>query len=109
MNLKNVAFGGLAAAFVALASAPVVAQSAAPAVAQSAALTAGEIRKVDADQGKVTIKHEPIQNLDMPAMTMVFRAAKPELLKDVKAGDKVQFRVESVAGAFVVTELHSGH
>ena len=101
MNLKNVAFTGLAAAFMALASAPVV--------AQSAALTAGEIRKVDADQGKVTIKHEPIQNLDMPAMTMVFRAAKPEMLKDVKAGDKVQFRAESVAGAFVVTEIHSGH
>lgn len=68
-------------------------------------LTAGEVRKVDADQGKLTIKHEPIENLDMPAMTMVFKAGKAELLKDLKAGDKIRFRAETVAGAIVVTDI----
>lgn len=73
----------------------------------SAALkfTAGEVRKVDAETGKVTIRHEPIENLEMPAMTMVFKAGKPELLAGVKAGDKIRFRAETIAGAITVTEI----
>lgn len=79
-----------------------------PAAAAAAeALTPGEVRKVDAAQGKVTIKHEAIANLDMPPMTMVFRADKPDLLKDLKAGDKVRFRAESVAGTMVVTQIET--
>ena len=73
----------------------------------AATMTAGEVRKVDPEQGKVTIKHDSIVNLDMPAMTMVFRAEKPELLKNVKAGDKIRFHAESVGGALVVTRIES--
>ena len=51
----------------------------------------GEVRKVDKEQGKVTLRHGPLQNLDMPAMTMVFKAADPKLLDGLKAGDKVKF------------------
>lgn len=69
------------------------------------AMTAGEVRKVDSAQEKLTIKHEPITNLDMPAMTMVFRVAKPDLLKNIKVGDKIQFRAETVTGGIVVTEI----
>jgi len=99
-----------AAAISVAASGAVLAATDAPAGAPtsattaSAKLTAGEVRKVDAEQGKVTIKHEPIGNLDMPAMTMVFKAGKPELLKGIQAGDKIEFRAENVAGAFVVTD-----
>jgi Cu(I)/Ag(I) efflux system protein CusF len=71
------------------------------------AMTSGEVRKVDLDQGKITLKHEAIANLDMPAMTMVFRVAKPELLKDLKAGDKVQFHAESSNGTMVVTYIQA--
>jgi Cu(I)/Ag(I) efflux system protein CusF len=71
----------------------------------AADLTAGEVRKVDTEQGKVTLKHETIKNLDMPPMTMVFRAEKPELLKDLKPGDKVRFAAASVGGSMVVTEI----
>lgn len=78
--------------------------AAAPSAA-AAAMTAGEVRKVDLDQGKVTLKHEPIANLDMPAMTMVFRAQSPELLKDLQVGDKVRFHAESVSGALLVTHI----
>jgi Cu(I)/Ag(I) efflux system periplasmic protein CusF len=72
----------------------------------AAAITAGEVRKVDTAQGKITIRHEAIVNLDMPAMTMVFRASRPELLKDVKAGDKIRFRAESdQANNLIVTRI----
>lgn len=71
----------------------------------AAELTAGEVRKVDTEQGKITLKHEAIKSLDMPPMTMVFRAEKPELLKDLKPGDKIRFAAQSVAGGIVVTEI----
>lgn len=67
-------------------------------------LTAGEVRKVDADQGKLTIKHGPIENLDMPAMTMVFKA-EANLLKGVNAGDKILFRAEQRETGFTVVKL----
>jgi Cu/Ag efflux protein CusF len=78
-----------------------------PAPAPASALTAGEVRKIDAANAKVTIKHEEIKNLDMGAMTMVFRATKPEQLKGLKAGDKVRFRAESDKGALVVTHIEA--
>jgi Cu(I)/Ag(I) efflux system protein CusF len=76
-----------------------------PAAAAATAMTGGEVRKVDTKQGKVTIKHERIANLDMDPMTMVFRATKPEQLKTLKAGDKVRFRADSEKGALVVTHI----
>ena len=65
----------------------------------------GEVRKVDKPQGKLTLRHGPLQNLDMPAMTMVFRAADPKLLEGLKDGDKVKFSADRVNGAFVVTAI----
>jgi len=101
----------LAAAALALAAASgawAAGQAAKPAPAAAAtALTAGEVRKIDAATAKVTIKHERIANLDMDAMTMVFRATKPEQLKALKAGDKVRFHAESDQGALVVTHIEA--
>ena len=68
-------------------------------------LTTGEIRKVDKDTKKLTIRHAEIKNLDMPGMTMLFRVKDPAMLEKVKAGDKVKFRAEMVDGAIVVTEI----
>lgn len=73
----------------------------------SMAMTSGEVRKVDLEQGKVTLKHEAITNLDMPPMTMIFRADSPEMLKDLKPGDKVSFHAESKEGAIVVTHIQA--
>lgn len=67
----------------------------------------GEVRKVDKEQGKVTLRHGPLQNLDMPAMTMVFKAADPKLLDGLKEGDKVKFTTEKVNGAFTVTAIQA--
>ncbi|HSW08011.1 copper-binding protein [Aquabacterium sp.] len=67
----------------------------------------GEVRKVDKEQAKVTLRHGPLQKLDMPAMTMVFKVADPKMLDALKVGDKVKFAAEKVDGAFVVTAIQS--
>lgn len=67
--------------------------------------TDGEVRKVDKEAGKLTLKHGPIANLEMAPMTMVFRVKEPAMLDKVKAGDKVKFKAEKVQGAYTVTEL----
>lgn len=70
-----------------------------------AALTPGEVKKVDKDAGKVTIKHGPLENLGMPAMTMVFRVKDPAMLDQVKEGDKINFAADKVNGAMTVTRV----
>jgi Cu(I)/Ag(I) efflux system periplasmic protein CusF len=78
------------------------------AFAQSLPTVSGTVEKVDTTQGKITIDHGPIKNLDMEAMTMVFRAQDPALLKGVKAGDKVQFTADRVNGQISVTSIKKG-
>ena len=70
-----------------------------------AAATEGVIKKIDKDAGKITIKHGPISNLKMPGMTMVFRAADPAMLDQVKEGEKVKFHVEKMNGALTITKI----
>ena len=65
----------------------------------------GEVTKIDADAGKITIKHEAIKKFDMDAMTMVFKAGDDAMLKQVKPGDKVQFHPDKVNGQFTVTKI----
>ena len=65
----------------------------------------GEILKIDPDQNKVTVKHGPIKNLDMDAMTMVFAVADPAMLKAVKAGDNIKFEVDRVNCRLTVTKM----
>lgn len=74
---------------------------------KSAAATAaeGEVRKIDKENQKITLKHGDIKNLDMPGMTMVFQVKDPAMLEKVKAGDKVRFKAEKSNGAIVVTDL----
>ncbi len=70
-----------------------------------AEMSEGEVRKVDKDAGKLTLRHGEIKNLDMPPMTMVFQVKEPALLDKVKAGDKVKFRAEKSGSGYVVTAL----
>ena len=67
----------------------------------------GEVRKVDKEQGKVTLKHGPIASLDMPGMTMVFKATDPKLLDALKQGDKVKFAASTVNGVLTVTAIEA--
>ena len=87
----------------------------APALGQSpagrdfaGALSDGEVRKVDREAKKITIKHGPLQNLDMPPMTMVFQVKDTAMLEQVKAGDKVKFFAEKIGGQFTLTRIQAG-
>ena len=98
--------------FVALAIAafgiiyePIVVHATNHSVSVAAHLTDGEIRKVDKDAKKLTIRHGPLENLNMPAMTMVFQVKEQSMLDSVKAGDKVRFSADKVGGAYTVTHL----
>lgn len=117
--MKNSSTPFLLAAFIALSMSSLAVQaqtSAAMPPASSAssnsgssaneALTEGEIRKVDLEQAKLTIKHGEIKNLAMPGMTMVFRVKDAAQLATLKAGDKIRFRAERGNPGYVVTELH---
>jgi Cu/Ag efflux protein CusF len=79
--------------------------TATPAV--SIKLTSGEVRKIDTEQGKLTIKHEAIENLQMPGMTMVFKATDSAMLQKLQVGDKIQFAAEKANGAIVVTNIQA--
>ena len=68
-------------------------------------MTDGEVRKVDKDAGKLTIKHGEIKNLDMPGMTMAFAVKDKALLDKVKSGDKIKFKVVMEGGNMVVTDI----
>ncbi len=73
-------------------------------------LTSAEIRKIDVEAKKITLKHAPIKSLDMPAMTMVFQIKDSELLDKssaFKVGDKIMFSAQQIQGAFVVTQLEA--
>ena len=88
------------------AGAPMAAASAAATTTKSdLPLADGEIRKVDMESKKITIKHGEIKNLDMPGMTMVFGVKDPAILDKIKAGDKVKFSAEKAGGAIVVTDI----
>ncbi len=70
--------------------------------------TAGEVRRIDRDQGRITLRHGEIRNLDMPPMTMEFRLREAAQAEGLKPGDKVRFKAAKDGSAFVVTDLQRG-
>ena len=70
-----------------------------------ASMTEGEVRKIDKEARKITLKHGDIKNLDMPGMTMVFQVRDPALLDKMAAGDRIRFTAEQQQGAYVVTRV----
>ena len=76
------------------------------ALAQS--MITGQVTKVDQSAKKITIKHGPLPKLDMnEGMTMVYVAPNPNMLKAVKAGDKVNFDAERVNGQLTLTRIEN--
>ena len=65
----------------------------------------GEVEKIDDSTGKIQLKHDAISNLGMGAMSMVFKASDPAMLKTVKVGDKVNFQADKVNGQITVMKI----
>ncbi len=112
-NFQHILIAAATAA-VAAASLPVYAQNhshghdapTVKAVADNAAeMSEGEVRKVDKAGKKITLRHGPLKNLDMPPMTMVFHVSDPALLDKVKAGDKVRFVASNPEGKLTLTQI----
>ncbi|PZP90223.1 MAG: RND transporter [Variovorax paradoxus] len=93
-------FSGLVSAQQATTAASTAAPTGTP-------LADGEIRKIDKENQKLTIKHGPLKNLDMPGMTMVFQVQDPAVLEKLQVGDKVQFTADKIDGKFTVTTLEA--
>ncbi|RJP65641.1 MAG: copper-binding protein [Comamonadaceae bacterium] len=76
--------------------------------AAAPSMTDGEIRKIDKENSKITIKHGEIKHMDMPPMSMVFNVKDKAMLDKVQVGDKIQFIVIQEAGKMVVTDIKPG-
>ena len=74
-------------------------------VAAMPALTDGEVKKIDKDAGKITIKHGEIKHMEMPGMTMVFVVKDKALLDTVSVGAKIRFMAANENGRMVVTDI----
>ncbi len=72
---------------------------------EMATRTEAEVRKVNKDQGKITLKHGDIKNLNMPGMTMIFKIKDPAMLNGIVPGDNVTFTADRINGDIVVTSL----
>lgn len=68
-------------------------------------MTDAEVRKIDVRTGKLTLRHERLENLDMAPMTMVFGVQDPAWLSTLKVGDKVRIAVERLDGVLTVVAL----
>ncbi len=84
---------------------PLHAEPVTPPTVQASAMSEGVVRKIDTANAKITLRHGPLANLDMPPMTMVFRVQPPELLNGIKVGDKVKFHADDPNGVFTVTAI----
>jgi Cu(I)/Ag(I) efflux system protein CusF len=92
--------------FLHIAGAALAAAFLVTAVTAQEASISGEVRKIDGNAGKITLKHGPARSLGMDeGMTMAYRVKDPAMLKQVKVGDQVTFEAENADGGFVVTKL----
>ena len=82
--------------------------SAATTTSAQSAMTNGVIKKVDKAAGTVTIAHEPLTNLGMPAMTMTFLVKDRGWIAGMKEGVKIRFVAEDVRGELTVVAVEQG-
>lgn len=110
--MKTIPYAFAASLFVNLAWASdghVPAPTAGPYVTSvTASWAEGEVRRVDRAQGRVTLRHGPIESLNMPPMTMVFRVQDPSWLVGLKIGEVIRFQAEQVNGSYTITRLERG-
>jgi len=67
--------------------------------------TKGEVRRIDLENKKITIKHEEIKNLEMPPMSMVFYVDNSALLKEISLGDQIEFIANQKGSKYFVKQI----
>jgi len=77
--------------------------------APSGDLAAGEVRKVDRDAGKITLRHGPVPSMGIPAMTMVYGVKDRSALEHLGVGDKVNYAAEKTDAGYTVTRIERAH
>jgi Cu/Ag efflux protein CusF len=65
----------------------------------------GVIEEVNAETGRLTINHEALIDLDMEAMTMIFRLADPAMIEGLDVGDVIEFVADRINGRLTVMAL----
>ncbi len=75
--------------------------------AASTELAEGTVKKIDLPTHRVMLAHGPIANLGMPPMTMMFKVKDAAMLKSLKDGDKVRFRVEEINGDYTIVRIEA--
>jgi Cu(I)/Ag(I) efflux system protein CusF len=64
-----------------------------------------EVRRVDREAGKLSLRHGEIRNLEMPPMTMVFSVQNRSVLEGLQPGDRIRFTADQIQGAYTVLKL----
>jgi Cu/Ag efflux protein CusF len=105
LNRRTLLLGAVLAGLAAQGSA--TAQNSESSAEPAATWTSGEVKRIDLEAGKVTIKHGEIRNLEMPPMTMVFVAKDRSQLANLKVGDKVNFLVRNEAGKYMAVDIQA--
>lgn len=70
--------------------------------AEKMAKGSGTVTAIAADS--ITLDHGPIAEANWPAMTMAFKAS-PEIVKQVKVGDEIEFDIKLKGGGGEVTAV----
>ena len=74
-------------------------------VVASAPMSEGEVRKIDPENRKLTLRHGPLVNLNMPGMTMVFTARDGAMLEGLEEGSRIRFIAERIGGVYTIVRL----
>lgn len=110
--MKHILMATLSAAFALSATGFAADNHGSHQVAQASTATesqmvGGLVKKIDKAAGKLTLSHDPLPNLGMPAMTMVYRVRNPDWLDQMKEGDRIRFVADKVNGVFTVVDFRA--
>ena len=75
------------------------------AIADEPEWVAAEVRRIDLEASRVTLRHEEIKSLKMSGMTMGFAVRDVSMLEGFKEGDRVVFTVARDNGRLVITQI----
>ncbi len=77
----------------------------APAASQKTGKGTGLIQQIDKEKGAVTIKHGPLQGLNMMGMTMTFLVKDKAMLSDLQPLQKVEFELTYDGKQYLITNI----